>query len=181
MYFSIILVLILTQLPDAPVAKPSLPATSDRQPSTSQGFELQGDKLGESVETFMAQHPKAECDTAQKPRISCYQWADVAFFGLMGRAAPGCNLKKRYAADCLQGIAARFTDQHLVSLVYTVAGADKAEAAMALRKQLGTPTMESRDGTVWNNGSATISVVAGKAMDENSQASLITISISATN
>ena len=175
MFLSIIVALLLTQIPDSPVAKPQ------SQPPSSDGFELQGDRLGESVETFVSQHPKAECDTPQQTRAACYQWADVSIFGLSAHAGPGCTLKKRYAADCLQGITARFTDQHLVSLVYTVAGTDKSEVAAALRKKLGAPTKESRDGTVWNNGNASASVVVGKAMEESTAPSLITIAISVTN
>jgi|SRR5271155_5766690 len=180
MFLPIIVAMLLAQIPDAPVPKPSQPSSPQQAPS-SEPYELQGDKLGESVEAFMSQHPEAECDNAQKPRTSCYQWRDVSIFGLSAHAGPGCNLKKRYAADCLQGITARFTDQRLVSIVYTVAGTDKTEAAAALKKKLGAPTMESRDGTVWNSGNANASVVVGKAMEESDAPSLITISISIAN
>jgi hypothetical protein len=91
-------------------------------------------------------------------------------------------LKKRYAADCLEGLTARFTDQRLVSLVYTVAGADRTEAAAALKKKFGAPTLESREATVWNSGNSNASVVAGKGdMQDSAAPSLITISISITN
>jgi len=179
MLFSIVLALTLSQIPDAPVAKKQVPS-AEQGPSSS-SHELQGDKLGESPETFMAQHPKAECDKSQKSRITCYQWTDVSIFGLTAQPAPGCNLKKRYAADCLQGITARFMDQRMISLVYTVAGTDKSAAAAALQKQLGTPTMNSRDGAVWSSGNTTASVVVGKAMEEKDAPSLITISIATTN
>jgi hypothetical protein len=180
MFLLVMLVFLFTQVPDAPVPKPAQSPSSERH-SSSEPFELQGDQLGESVETFLSQHPKAECDTSQKTRSACYQWANVSIFGLTASPGAGCTLKKRYAADCLQGITARFTDQRLVSLVYTVAGTDKSEVAAALRKKLGTPTMESRDGTVWNNGNASVSVVVGKAMEESSAPSLITISVSVAN
>lgn len=174
MYLSIILAVVLWQIPDAPVAK--------QAPSGSTGsFELQGDKLGESVEAFVAQHPKAECDKSQPLRAVCYQWADVAIFGITAHAGATCSLKKRYAAECLQGITAKFTDQRLVSLVYTVAGADKSEATAALAKKFGTPARESRDASTWSSGSETASVVVGKMMEESDAPSLITISISAAN
>jgi hypothetical protein len=174
-FVSLILAVVLAQIPDSPVAKPSAPAAS------AGSFELQGDKLGESVETFVALHPKAECDKSQPARTSCYQWADVAIFGLTAHASAGCNFKKRYAGDCLQGLTARFTDQRLVSLVYTMEGADKSEAVAALKKTLGAPKMESRDGATWNNGTESASVVVGKMMEESSAPSLITISISVAN
>jgi hypothetical protein len=182
MFLPIILALVLTQIPDAPVAKPQTQSASSDQASSGGSFELQGDKLGESFDTFMAQHPKAECDASQKIRTSCYQWADVAIFGLTAHPGSGCNLKKRYAADCLEGLTARFTDQRLVSLVYTVAGADRTEAAVALKKKFGAPTLESREATVWNSGNSNASVVAGKGdMQDSAAPSLITISISITN
>ncbi len=176
MFVSLILAIILSQAPDAPVAKPSA-----APPSSAGSLELQGDKLGESLETFMSQHPKAECDTSQKPRVICYQWADVAIFGLTAFNSPGCTLKKRYAADCIQGITAKFADLRLVSLVYTVAGLDKTEATTALKSKLGTPQMNSSDGTIWNHGDTTASVMIGKVSEERDAPTLITISISTTN
>jgi len=176
MFVSLILAIVLSQVPDAPVAKPSA-----APPSSAGSLELQGDKLGESLETFMSQHPKAECDTSQKPRVVCYQWADVAIFGLTAFNSPGCALKKRYAADCIQGITAKFADRRLMSLVYTVAGIDKTEATAALKNKLGAPVMNSSDGTVWNRGDATASVIIGKASEERDAPTLITITISDTN
>jgi len=175
MLLALTLAVILGQIPDAPLAKQTAP------PPSAGSFELQGDKLGESVETFVAQHPSAQCDKSQQTRSACYQWADVMIFGLTAHAGASCTLKKRYAADCLQGITAKFTEQRLVSLVYTIAGTDKSEAAAALRKKFGTPTLESRDATTWNSGGETASVVVGKMMEESDSPSLITISIAVAN
>jgi hypothetical protein len=174
MYLSLILALVLQQVPDAPVAKQAPPASTG-------SFELQGDKLGESVETFVAQHPKAECDKSQPVRTVCYQWADVAIFGITAHAGATCSLRKRYAAECLQGITAKFTNQRLVSLVYTIGGTDKSDATAALTKKFGAPARESRDATTWSSGSETASVVVGKMMEESDAPSLITISISTAN
>jgi hypothetical protein len=174
MLVSLILALALSQVPDAPTAKQSAPPSSG-------SLELQGDKLGESLEAFIAQHPKAECDTSQKPRAVCYQWADVAIFGLTAYSAPGCNLKKRYAADCIQGITAKFADLRLVSLVYTIAGIDKTEATAALKSKLGNPVMNSDDGTIWHAGDATASIMMGKVSEEHDSPTLITITISTAN
>jgi len=172
MFFSLILAVALSQVPDAPVAKQSAP------PPSAGALELQGDALGESFETFVSQHPKAECDTSQKVRAVCYQWADVAIFGLTAQTGPACSLKKRYAADCIQGITAKFSDRRLVSLVYTVAGLDKSAATAALKTKLGTPAMNSSDGTIWNSGGATASVMVGKASEASDAPILITITIS---
>jgi hypothetical protein len=174
MFLQMLLAIVLSQIPDAPTPKQAPPASSG-------SLELQGDKLGESLETFISQHPKAECDTSQKPRAVCYQWANVAIFGLTAYNAAGCNLKKRYAADCIQGITAKFTDLRLVSLVYTVAGIDKTEATAALKDKLGTPVMNSSDGTIWNRGDTTASVMIGKASEDRDAPTLITITISTTN
>jgi hypothetical protein len=179
MFLALILVVALSQIPDAPVAKKPAPPSSSG--ASSGAFELQGDVLGESLEAFVAQHPKAQCDTSQPSRDACYQWKEVSIFGLTAAAGAGCTLKKRYAADCLQGITARFTERRLTSLVYTVAGVDKSPADVELKKKLGAPTRESRESTVWNSGNATLSVVVGKAMGETDSASMITISISVAN
>jgi hypothetical protein len=175
MFIVLMLAVALSQVPDAPVAKRQAP------PPSSAALELQGDKLGESFDTFMAQHPKAQCDTSQTPRAVCYQWADVAIFGLTAFNSPTCTLKKRYAADCIQGITAKFTERRLVSLVYTVAGIDKSAPTAALQDKLGAPAMNSSDGTIWNRGEATASVMLGKASEERDAPTLITISISTTN
>jgi hypothetical protein len=175
MLLALIFTMVLGQIPNAPVAKQSAPSAS-----AGGAFELQGDKLGESVATFTAQHPKAECERSET-RTTCYQWADVAIFGLTAHAGAGCNLKKRYAADCLQGVTAKFTNERLVSLVYTIAGTDKSEAAAELRKKLGTPTLESRTASTWNSGGESASVVVGKMTEESDSPSLITISISTAN
>ena len=175
MFVALMLTVALSQVPDASVAKQAAP------PPSSGSLELQGDKLGESFDAFVAQHPKAQCDTSQTPRAVCYQWADVAIFGLTAFNSPTCTLKKRYAADCIQGITAKFSERRLVSLVYTVAGIDKTAATAALKDKLGTPAMSSSDGTIWNRGETTASVMIGKASEDHDAPTLITISISSTN
>jgi len=175
MFAALMLAVALSQVPDAPVAKQAAP------PPSSGSLELQGDKLGESFDTFMVQHPKAQCDTSQTLRAVCYQWADVAIFGLTAFNSPTCSLKKRYAADCMQGITAKFTERRLVSLVYAVAGIDKTTATAALKDKLGAPAMNSSDGTIWNRGDTTASVMIGKASEDHDAPTLITITISTTN
>jgi hypothetical protein len=169
-----ILALVLAQIPDAPTPKQS-------PPPSSASFELQGDRLGESLDTFVSQHPKAECDTSQTSRAVCYQWTDVAIFGMTAHAAANCTLKRRYASDCLQGITAKFTDGRLVSLAYTLAGTDKAAAIAALKNKFGTPGKNSSEGTVWNKGDATASVIVGEPTETGDSAASITIAISTTN
>ncbi|MGA2419451.1 MAG: hypothetical protein ABSG69_05165 [Candidatus Acidiferrum sp.] len=78
-------------------------------------------------------------------------------------------------------MTAKFTNERLVSLVYTIAGTDKSEAAAELRKKLGTPTLESRNASTWNSGGESASVVVGKMTEERDSPSLITISISTAN
>jgi hypothetical protein len=178
MFIILALSLFPSQIPDTPKPKPQL--SGSELALRVSALELQGDKLGETPEIFQEQHPKAECDKSQNSRITCYQWGDVSIFGLMAQPASGCNLKKRYAVDCLQGLTARFKDGQLVSLVYTVAGSDKTVASDALKKQFGAPTMDTRDGSVWNNRNGTISVVVGKAMQEKDAPSMLTISLAET-
>jgi hypothetical protein len=182
MLFSMMLLFALRQIPDAPVAKPQSapPAQSAESAGGTGTLELEGDQLGEDLEAFKARHAKAECDTTPA-RGTCYQWADVAISGMRATPGAGCNLKKRYAADCLQGLTARFTEQRLTALSYTVSGADLTEAVAALRKKFGAPTTESRESASWNKGDASLSVVSGKDLQSGSGPTLITIAITTTN
>jgi hypothetical protein len=177
MLLALMFAVFFVQIPDAPTAKPS------SAPPPGGSMELQGDRLGESVETFMAKHPKAECDTTtQKSFITCYQWSDVAIFGVAASPGTSCSLKKRYAADCLQGLTARFSEHSLTSIVYAVAGTDKTAITAELKKIFGASTRNATEVTTWNLNDAIVSVVADKASSGSlTSAALITVSLTALN
>jgi len=180
MFLTLFVALLFAQTPDAPKPKPqpAPPAYGGSTRQESGPLELQGDTLGESADAFTARHPKAQCDTSAKPRVTCYQWEGVSIFGMSANASATCNLKKKYAADCLQGLIAKFTSEGLVSLVYTVGGIDKTAATEELKKKFGKPFIESREGTSWNIGDYTASIVITKPTDGLGDTTLITITIS---
>jgi hypothetical protein len=174
MILPILLSLLFSQLPDSPLAKPS-------PPPDSSALELQGDKLGESLETFLAKHPKAQCDDTQKTRTACYQWVDVSIFGISAHPAASCSLKNRYAKTCLEGLNAKFSDHQLIALVYSVVGTDKSAASAELQKKLGKPAIDARDATVWNLADSTASVIVGKATESPDDPTILTVTISRSN
>jgi hypothetical protein len=174
MFLPMLLTLLFSQLPDSPLAKPT-------PPPDSSALELQGDQLGETLESFLAKHPKAQCDDTQKTRTACYQWADVSIFGISAHPAASCSLKNRYAKNCLEGLNAKFSDHQLIALVYSVVGTDKSAASAELQKKLGKPAIDARDATVWNLAASTASVMVGKASESPDDPSILTVTISRTN
>ena len=174
MFLQILFALLLSQLPDAPLAKQT-------PPPDSSALELQGDKLGETLDTFLAKHPKAQCDDTQKTRTACYQWADVSIFGIAAHPAANCSLKNRYAKTCLEGLNAKFSDHQLIALVYSVIATDKSAASAELQKKLGKPAIDARDATVWNLSDSTASVIVGKATESPDDPTILTVTISRSN
>jgi len=151
------------------------------QPPRSEPFELGGDKLGEDLKTFVANHPKAQCTDITKPRVNCYQWADVSIFGMTARPDAGCSLKNAASLRCLQGLRATFLDQHLKLLTYAMPGSDKTEATALLKKQLGTPAIDTSEATIWNNGNTTASAVVAKSAESGFGENLVTFELSERN
>ena len=160
---------------------PGLLASWQSQPPRSEPFELGGDKLGEDLKTFVANHPKAQCTDSSKPRVNCYQWADVSIFGMTAHPDPGCSLKNSSSARCLQGLSATFVDQRLKLLTYAMAGSDKTEATAALKKQLGAPAIDTSEATVWRSGNTTTSAMLAKGAESGFAENLVTLIISDQN
>jgi hypothetical protein len=138
-------------------------------------FELQDDKLGESLATFISQHPKAQCEDSTKTRKNCYQWNDVSIFDFTAHPEPGCTLLKHLSPGCVQGLSAQFAEGHLIMLSYAVAGKDKQSAVSSLKKKYDAPVIDTPEGTIWSgNGGSTLSVVVGKAAEQKDAETLIT-------
>jgi hypothetical protein len=162
-------------------AIPGLSVFEQIQPPRSEPFELGGDKLGEDLKTFVANHPKAQCTDSSKPRVNCYQWADVSIFGMTAHPDPGCSLKNSSSVRCLQGLSATFVDQRLKLLTYAMAGSDKTEATAALKKQLGAPTIDTSEATVWRSGNTTTSAMLAKGAESGFAENLVTLVIADQN
>jgi hypothetical protein len=141
---------------------------------SSTPFELQGDKLGDTPATFISQHPKAQCEDSTKTRKNCYQWADISIFGFSAHPDPGCVPAKYSSPGCVQGLSGQFTEGRLIMLSYAVAGKDKQPAVTSLKKKYAAPIIDTPEGTIWSAGSNTLSVVVGKATEQEDAETLIT-------
>lgn len=164
----LVLVLLVTRIPTT---------NAHMDPPTSEPFQLQGDKLGESLTSFVSRHPKAQCEDATKTRKNCYQWADVSIFGFSAHPDLRCSATKHSLPGCVQGITAQFTDGRLHMLTYAVAGSDSVPAVATLKKEFGAPIMETPMATMWLAGNKTPSVVVGKATEQEGAETLITFMI----
>ena len=164
----LVLVLLVTGIPTT---------NAQTNPPTSEPFHLQGDKLGESLTSFVSQHPKARCEEATKTRKNCYQWADVSIFGFSAHPDPSCSPAKHSLPGCVEGVTAQFTDGRLHMLTYAVAGSDQEPAVATLKKEFGAPIMETPMVTLWLAGNKTLSVVVGKATEQEGAETLITFMI----
>jgi hypothetical protein len=151
------------------------------QPPRDEPFELGGDALGENLAVFVSNHPKAQCSDSTKRRINCYQWLEIAIFGMAAHPDPGCSIKNYSSPGCVEGLSAQFVDKHLVLLSYAVEGKDKAEAIVALKKNFGIPEMDGPVGTTWMNGNTMASADVGEAPGAKNGQNLITFMLMAPN
>lgn len=143
--------------------------------ASSTPFELQGDKLGESFAAFISEHPKAQCEDSTKTRKNCYQWDDISIFGFTAHPEPGCNPARHSTPGCVQGLSSQFLEGRLIMLSYAVAGKDKQPAVASLKKKYDAPVVDTPEGTIWSGGgSSTLSVVVGKATEQEDAETLIT-------
>jgi hypothetical protein len=141
-------------------------------------FELNSERLGETLSSFQSLHPKARCINSSKTRKDCYQWEDVSIFGLTAHPRSACLPETHSSADCAEGLTAEFADDHLVLLVYAVGGSDKKGAAAELKKRYGAPAIDTSEATIWTGAKArTLSVIVGKASEGSEGKSLITFMI----
>lgn len=139
-------------------------------------FELNNERLGETLSSFQSLHPKARCISSSKSRKDCYQWEEVSIFGLTAHPASTCSPEKHSSADCAEGLTAQFVDDHLVLLIYAVGGNDKKDASAELKKKYGTPAIDTSEATIWMR-KRTLSVVVGKATEGSDGKNLITFMI----
>jgi len=143
-----------------------------------ENFELNNEGLGETFSSFQLLHPKAVCVNSSKSRKDCYQWEGVSIFGLTAHPGSNCSPEKHNSAECAEGLTAEFGDDHLILLVYSVAGSDKRDAAAELKKKYGAPVIDTSEATIWTGTRMrTLSIAVGKATEGNEGKSLITFMI----
>jgi hypothetical protein len=153
---------------------------AQNQPDSSDPTSLQlgADKLGESLSSFVSNHPNAKCVDSSTKTKNCYQWENVSIFDMKAHADAGCSPEKHSADGCVQGLAAMFQDQKLVQLSYAVAGSDKSAVVTSLKEKYGAPAIDTREGTIWMRGNGVFSITVGKASENPNSPTLITFMIS---
>jgi hypothetical protein len=127
--------------------------------------DLKGDKLGETLAVFTANHPKTRCLKRDSSLSDCHVWDDVSIAGVSLRGVENCkseaeasNISPRI--NCLQGIDAHFVSELLAGLSYTMEGDESSKnlIATAFKQEYGPPTTDDKNETMWSNDLLTLSV-----------------------
>ncbi|MGB7731525.1 MAG: hypothetical protein WBL50_26120 [Candidatus Acidiferrum sp.] len=158
-------------------APPLLWAQNQPDSSDSTSLQLGADTLGESLSSFVSNHPNAKCVDSSTKTKNCYQWENVSIFDLKAHADAGCSPERHSADGCVQGLTAMFQDQKLLQLSYAVAGSDKSVVVATLRGKYGAPAIDTHDGTIWMRGNGVFSITVGKASENPNSPTLITFMI----
>jgi hypothetical protein len=163
-------------------SQPSEETTAPEQKSSNLSKDinqLKGDKLGESLAAFMANHPGAQCKKRDASLSDCHVWVDVSIGGVAVRGVEKCNSEASDSAStatCLQGIDAHFVSELLAGISYLVEGDDgaKDKIVSALKMEYGTPTGEDENQTMWSNDLLVLSVTLLKP---NAKSSYVAVTL----
>jgi len=116
-------------------------------------FDLKGDVLGETIATFKARHPQANCGRHSEMISYCEQQKGVSFAGL------------KHTSLGKNGMYAGFFKDKLIQLSYFVDGgyADYNNVVEALAARFGKPSTERDSGpsfhtSSWERSQMTITV-----------------------
>jgi hypothetical protein len=159
--------LLLASFPlHAQQSQPSEETTPPEQKSSALGKDindLKGDKLGESLDVFTANHPKAQCKKRDTTLTDCHVWDDVSIAGVTVRGVERCGSEASDSAptvNCMQGIDAHFVSELLAGLSYILEGDDgsKDRIVSALKEECGPPTSDDKNQTTWSNDVLVLSV-----------------------
>jgi hypothetical protein len=111
------------------VAATSLVLAFVASSQTPEHFELKGERTGESLETFKALHPTAQCSKSaseNRPQLDndgCVVHGGVSFAGLPAPTDSDCDRIESKVGDglnCWEGITATFRNGKLIMLSYSV-------------------------------------------------------------
>jgi hypothetical protein len=163
-------------------SQPSEETTPPEQKSSALGKDinnLKGDKLGESLDVFTANHPKLQCKKRDSQLTDCHVWDDVSIAGVTVRGVEKCGSEASDSApmvNCMQGIDAHFVSGLLAGVSYLVPGNDasKDQIVAAFKQEYGTPTSDDNSQTMWSNDILLLSVTLLKP---DSKTSFIAITL----
>jgi hypothetical protein len=162
--------------------QPSEETTPPEQKSSALGKDinqLKGDRLGESLDSFKTNHPKAQCKKRDSALTDCHVWDEVSIAGVSARGVEKCSSEapdSPPAMNCLQGIEAHFVSELLAGLSYLLEGDDGSKGLIvsAFKQQYGPPTSEGQDQVMWSNDDLILSITLLKP---NSKTSYIAVTL----
>jgi hypothetical protein len=149
-------------------------------PPNSVPSELEGNKLGESLESFVSSHPKAQCVATTTTIRSCSQWENISILGMAAHADPACSPEALSSQNCAEGLYALFRDNRLFQISYAVGGTDKSAAVTYFKKNYGKPSIDTPAYTVWKSKERTFSVTVGKLTRKVDEPILIHLTLLST-
>jgi hypothetical protein len=163
-------------------SQPSEETTPPEQKSSAQGKDindLKGDKLGESLDVFKANHPKLQCKKRDSQLTDCHVWDGVSIAGVTVRGVEKCSSEASDSAptvNCMQGIDAHFVSELLAGLSYLVEGDDGSKGLIvsAFKQEYGPPTSEGQDQVMWSNDALILSITLLKP---NSKISYVAVTL----
>src|SRR5215472_1594912 len=103
--------------------------TAQPSPQKAAHFDLKGESIGESLETFKAKHPDARCSKVEPERVAewgedaCTVQKGVSFAGLPALVDGDCDHVEAKVGDghnCWEGLSAQFRGGKLIRLSYSV-------------------------------------------------------------
>jgi hypothetical protein len=123
-------------------------------------FDLNGDVLGESVATFKARHPRAECTNNSETVMMCSQQDGISFAGFTG-------------VPSRIGLFARFFQGRLNIISYQVGGFKAGNSILSvLTEKFGKP---SKGEAIWETPASILSLTIEDTDKNNIQIVIIQI------
>jgi hypothetical protein len=92
-------------------------------------FDLKGETIGETLETFKSLHPSARCSKIEPERKAqlgeegCMVYKGISFAGLPALSDADCDQIESKVGDghnCVEGLSASFRNGKLIQLTYVV-------------------------------------------------------------
>jgi hypothetical protein len=100
-----------------------------------QPYELKGEAPGMTLKQFKSNHKHADCTRHSAMTADCRVYEGVSFAGVIAENFKGCDVPQ-----CVgQGIVAKFVNDRLISLTYSVRTGSFQEIIAALKAKFGEP------------------------------------------
>jgi len=166
------------------LAQEKQPRATDRSDDKSyskstEPYELKDDKLGETLEVFKTHNSNAQCVRRSEKLTDCGLWAGVSIAGAPAFADKDCSMDSKVGSrDCWEGLSAKFFEERLTDLSYTVNGAYRDQIVSAVKKKYGEPEVENKNWTMWSNDVSLLSVMLSAITSRTTNHPITTVQIS---